>query len=243
MSELNKYFTSDTIEILRSEINLATYNPRKITDEAKRRLKANIKKQGIIGGLIYNIPTKTLVSGHQRISILDDLNKYNPETAENDYTVKVEAISVDLKTEKELNIWFNNTSVQGEFDIDALRELIPEIDYKSAGLTEEDLNIIGIDLELKTESQSNIESELEQLMQPTAEKREVEKAINKEAVKAEKQRIKEQAEEKAQNMTSYIVLNFESGKNKEAFLRRFGFKIDQQYLKGEHFADMIERVE
>ena len=243
MSELNKYFTSETIEILRSEINLATYNPRKISEEVKRRLKANIKKQGIMGGLIYNIPTQTLVSGHQRISILDDLNKYNPDTKQNDYTVKVEAISVDLKTEKELNIWFNNTSVQGEFDIDALRELIPEIDYKLAGLTDEDLNIIGVDLELKTESQSSIENELDQLMQPTTEKREVEKAINKESVKAEKQRIKDQAEEKAQNMTSYVVLNFENAKNKEAFLRRFDFETDQQYLKGEHFANMIERVE
>ena len=54
-------------------------------------------------------------------------------------------IDVEEKEEKELLILLNNPSAQGEWDYDTLRELIPDIDYKDAGLTEQDLDIIGVD--------------------------------------------------------------------------------------------------
>ena len=142
----NKVKQSETVVLMRSDITPAPYNPRKITDEARKQLKANIKANGIIGGMVYNIITGNLVSGHQKLSIADEINKYNPETGENDYEIKVEQISVDEKKEKELNIFFNSKSVQGEMDYSKLALMIPEIDVDLAGLDDVDMSFIEIEM-------------------------------------------------------------------------------------------------
>lgn len=224
MNELNKYFTSETVEILRSAIQMANYNPRKISPEAKRKLKANIKKNGIIGGLVWNKNTSNLVSGHQRLTILDELN-------EGDYMVKVEQIEVDDKTEKELNIFFNNTSVQGEWDYDSLRTLIPDIDYKSAGLTEEDMNLIGVDFLLQTEQESLITEELSSMMAPV-EKTKAEKIAHNKEVKAQ---VQKEAQKKAEDMNAYVMISFDSYEAKADFMERFGYNAEDKFIKGEVF--------
>ena len=239
MSELNKYFMSQTVEIKRSQINPAPYNPRSIDKEARANLKRSIKADGIIGGLVWNKRTTNLVSGHQRVNILDELNKYDQKTKENDYTVKVEVIDVDRKKEIELNIFFNNPNTQGQWDYEKLRELIPDIDYKSAGLTEEDLNIIGIDFEMQTEDEISIADQFDQLNAPMVADREEKKA----AVKEMKAQIKEKAESVSKNMESYVMINFETYEAKEAFMYRFGFDGGEKFIKGEVFANMVERVE
>jgi len=242
MNELNKFFTSETIEILRSEIRFADYNPRKLSNEARRQLKSNIKRNGIIGGLVWNKRTKILVSGHQRISILDELNKYD-NTPETDYIVKVEQIDVDEKTEKELNVWFNNTNVQGEFNMELLAELIPQIEYKNAGFSEIDLNIIGIDYVFQTEEESNIITGFDDLMYETIRKNESEKQTKKAAVKAMKEEIMRNADEKAKNLEAYVMLSFDTFKAKASFMQRFGFDKREKYIKGEVFSEMIEVID
>ncbi|WPC11294.1 DNA methylase [Riemerella anatipestifer] len=142
----NKIKQSETRTILRSQITPAPYNPRKITDEARKALKKNIKANGIIGGMVWNELTTNLVSGHQKLSIADEVNKYNPSTKENDYEIKVEVINVDLKTEKELNIFFNSKSVQGEMDYQKLALIVPDIDVDLAGLDDIDLSFIEVEL-------------------------------------------------------------------------------------------------
>lgn len=247
MEELNKYFTSETIEIQRSEINLANYNPRSISAEARKKLKANIKKNGLLGGLVYNIQTKTLVSGHQRISILDELNKY----PENDYLVKVEAVDVDEQREKELNVWFNNTAVQGEWDYNLLATLIPDIDFKNAGLSDEDLQLIGVDFTLQTEEERDITSAFDELNAPAQKVKEAEKKAKNEKTDKEKiahnkevkAKVMADAQEKAENMESYVMIPFDTYKRKAAFMERFGFDPREKFIKGEVFENMIERVE
>lgn len=239
MSELNKFFKSETVEILRSKIRPSDYNPRTISKEARLSLKRSIKAYGVVGGMVWNKLSTNLVSGHQKLSILDELNGYDQKTKANDYLLKVEAISVDLKTEKELNIFFNNPSSQGEWDYDKLRELIPDIDYKSAGLTDEDLNIIGIDFEMQTDDEVSIAEHFEQLQAPVEAEREERKA----AVKEMKAQIKEKAEDVSKNMESYVMINFDTYQSKEAFMLRFGYNGSEKFIKGEVFSNMVERVE
>lgn len=247
MSELSKYFTSETIEIQRSDINLADYNPRSISGETRKKLKQNIKKNGLLGGLVYNLRTKTLISGHQRISVLDELNNY-PDT---DYLVKVEAIDVDEQREKELNVWFNNTSVQGQWDYDMLAQIIPDIDYKNAGLTDEDLQLIGIDFTMQTEEEQSITGDINSLIAPVQNQKEAVKQAKKELSQAEKiahnkevkAQVMQEAQEKAENMESYVMISFETYKAKAAFMERFGFDKREKFVKGELFENMIERVE
>lgn len=235
MSELNKYFKSETIEIQRSKIVPSPYNPRKITQEARKSLKNSIKTYGIVGGLVWNRQTKNLVSGHQKIDILDELNKY----PENDYLVKVEVIEVDPKTEKELNVFLNNPNSQGTWDFDKLRELIPDIDYKNAGLSDEDLSLIGIDFTMQTETEVNIANQFNEMLAPV----QLQKEIDKQHVKEVKKQVKEASENAAKDMESYVMINFDTAEAKESFMLRFGYNPIDKVIKGELFSEMVERVE
>lgn len=247
----DKYFTSESVELKRSKIHFASYNPRKISEEGRRQLKRSIKRYGVVGGIVVNKQTGyTLVGGHQKVSILDELNKY----PENDYSLRVELIDVDEKTEKSLNIILNNPNVGGEWDFDAMREIIPDIDYKDAGLTEADLNMIGLDNLLKTEEESNLADSLTEMMQPVTEQkaeekaqRQVEKQLEKEAkaqhMKDVKQKVKEKSIKDAEDMEAYIMLSFDTYEAKAAFCERFGYAPDMKFIKGETFDEQVERVE
>lgn len=144
--ETMKVKQAQSITIQRSQINFASYNPRRLSDTAKKKLKANLKRIGLAGGIVWNKTTGNLVSGHQRLSIIDEIEKYNPDTHENDYPIRVEVLQLSDKEEKEQNIFFNSTTAQGEFDNDLLAALIPEIDYDLAGLDEADINVLIADV-------------------------------------------------------------------------------------------------
>ena len=50
----------------------------------------------------------------------------------------------------------NNPNAQGTWDFDALARIVPDIDWKDAGLTDADLNMIGVDYLLQTEGENSI---------------------------------------------------------------------------------------
>ena len=239
------------MELKRSAIRLASYNPRKISEESRKTLKRGIKKFGLVGGIVVNKRTGfTVVSGHQRLSVMDELQKYKPDTKENDYRIRVDVVDMDEKSEKELNILANNPNAQGTWDYDALRELVPEIDYKDAGLTDADLNMIGCDFLLQTEDENGIAGELESMMsevneQHEAEKaqRQLERATKTAHMKEVKQQVKEAAQKQAQDMDAYVMLSFDTWEAKAAFCRRFGYDPYDKFLKGEVFDGQVERVE
>lgn len=62
----SKYQNYDTETISRDMIKNAPYNPRIIDKEAKRRLRKNIAKHGLVSALTWNKRTGNLVGGHQR---------------------------------------------------------------------------------------------------------------------------------------------------------------------------------
>lgn len=249
--ELSKYIKSESVELNRSAIHFAGYNPRKIDEEARKTLKRGIKKYGLVGGIVVNKKTGfTVVSGHQRLSVMDELQKY----PENDYRIRVDVINVDEQQEKELNLLMNNPNAQGTWDFDALAQIIPDIDWKAAGLTDADLNMIGVDYLLQTEEESSVADALEDLMAPVTEQREAEKAerqAEKQLERAEKvahmkevkQQVKEAAQKQAESMDAYVMLSFDTYEAKAAFCMRFGYDENTKFLKGEVFSDQIERIE
>lgn len=245
--ELNKYFNSITRTVNRSELHLSDYNPRDISDEGRKALKRSIKKYGVVGGIIVNEQTNnTIVGGHQKVSVLDEINHF-PDT---DYILKAEFINVDLKTEKELNITLNNPNVGGQWDYDKLRDMIPDIDYKSAGLTDEDLNLIGLDSLLKTAEENNIAdaltdvmAEVEEHHQEDLQQNKTERAEKISAMKALKNQVKENAEDRAKDMDAYVMLSFDTYHAKTSFMERFGYNESDKFIKGEIFSDQIERVD
>lgn len=140
----NKIKQAEQCTVKRSEIQFASYNPRIISDEARKKLKKNMQTVGLLGGVVWNTRTGNLVSGHQKVSIMDAVNRYDPETGANDYEFRVEVVDFDEKTEKEQNLFMNNRAVQGTYDDDMLRSLLDEIDYANAGFDDMDMQLLGL---------------------------------------------------------------------------------------------------
>ena len=140
----NKIKQAEQRTVKRSEINFASYNPRTISDEARKKLKKNLQTVGLLGGIVWNIRSGNLVSGHQKVSIMDAVNRYDAETGANDYEFRVEVVDFDDKTEKEQNLFMNNRAVQGTYDDDMLRELLQGIDYTNAGFDDTDMQLLGL---------------------------------------------------------------------------------------------------
>jgi hypothetical protein len=231
-----KYKQSETVVIKRSQINFAPYNPRKEDPEVIKKLKKNFKTVGYLGGIVWNRRSSYLVSGHKRVQTLDIINGYDG-TFETDYDIKVEAVELDDKTEREQNIFMNSPSAMGEFDMEMMKVLVPEIDYQAAGLSEADMNIYGISV-LQDEVSAGLADTLndfEEIQRPFEER--------KAAIKEMKEQIRQQAEQKAEDIESYVMINFKSYRAKSAFMLRFGFAPGDKIIPGEMFADMVERVE
>ena len=239
---------AQSITIQRSQINFASYNPRRLSDTAKKKLKANLKRIGLAGGIVWNETTGNLVSGHQRLSIIDEIEKYNPDTHENDYPIRVEVLQLSDKEEKEQNIFFNSTTAQGEFDNDLLAALIPEIDYDLAGLDEADINVLIADVPVFDIADYNqaVKDDFRNLEQITDEER----LARKEAVKQAKQETKDRL---AQEVVGdpYITLSFYDYESKLYFMEVLKNKIeeakiiysvhpDDKYIKGEIVQQIIE---
>lgn len=253
--DLSKYIKSEVVEISRSAIHLAAYNPRTITEEGKKSLKRIIKRYGLVGGIVVNKRTgMTVVSGHQRITVMDELQKYDRKTKENDYKLRVDLIDVDEKTEKELNIAMNNPNAQGTWDRDKLAEMIPDIDYKDVGLSEADLSLLGMDFMFQTEEESELADSLGELMQEVNEEKEAEKAqrqADKQAERAAKvahmkevrEQVRQTAEKSAGDMDAYLMLSFDNIENKNLFLQRFGYPPDSKFIKGEDFDMRCEVID
>lgn len=123
-----RYEKFEMVTIERQQINNAPYNPRTISAKAKEKLRKNLEEVGLIQPITWNRQTGNIVSGHQRISILDALE------GTYEYRLQVAAVDLDPKTEKEQNIFMNNTDVQGSFDFEKLEVMVPEIDLELAGL-------------------------------------------------------------------------------------------------------------
>lgn len=96
---------------------------------------------------MWNESSGNLVSGHQKVCIIDEVNKYNAETHENDYKIRVDVVHLTDKEEKEQNLFMNNKAVQGEFDDDMLIKMLGDIDYKNAGFDDFDMELLGLGID------------------------------------------------------------------------------------------------
>jgi hypothetical protein len=113
----SKFERFDAVEIHRSQITNAPYNPRTINDEARKRLRQNIKKIGLVCTLTWNRRTGNLISGHQRLAALDALE------GSQDYKLTVSAVDLDPKAEQEQNVFMNNPLTHGDWDIEKLEAM------------------------------------------------------------------------------------------------------------------------
>ena len=126
------------------DINLDEENPRVITEENKQKLKHSMKEFQNISSIVFNVQTKTLVSGHQRFKILKELygNKLNlqktnnPEVLNINYDTNYSGFSIrlvnwDIKKQKAANLVANDDRTSGNWDIDKLCNIFDNYELES----------------------------------------------------------------------------------------------------------------
>ncbi|MBV5334191.1 MAG: ParB N-terminal domain-containing protein [Sulfuricurvum sp.] len=235
---LAKHQKFEAKQINRKAITGAPYNPRTITKDNLSLLKKNIKNRGLMETLVWNKTTGNLVSGHQRLSILDQLE------GRDDYDLTVAVVELTEQEEKEQNIFFNNPNAQGEFDMDMMINLISDIDINEAGFRDADLSALGIEMDLgkfQDESVEDVISDFEEMKADKRERAKVEREANPEKKdwREVKAQIKANIEEKNDVREDYFVVTFDNADHKEAFLTRFGLEADARYVKGEVLTNVI----
>lgn len=221
-------------KIKRSEIKIAEYNPRTISERNRNNLKKAIKKHGLVAPLMFNKRTGNLVGGHQRLSVLDELNDSQ------DYELDVSVIDVDEKEEKAINIALNNKNLQGTFDGELLANLsLDGFDLMKDGFfSEVELKLdFGISFD-KPKEKPPEEEKIEQTEEEALE--EMMNTVNqaKEKKKAERDQIKSEKDQgihKTSTINDYTqVLVFSSAKEKIEVMEKIG-KRGEKFL---YFADL-----
>lgn len=217
---VSKYQAYETEVIHRSQIKNAPYNPRIMDDKAKKRLKKNIAKHGLVAALTWNKRTGNLVGGHQRLEQLDALEKSQ------DYELTVCVVDVDEKEEATLNVQLNNPSMQGEWDLDKLAMIGEEFDLDFA----EDLGFSETDIDFMFEGDERF-SELFDTQEKEDMRGDLEAV--KEARKESAERLKER-----NSIDWFTVIVFENEKDRDAFMKEISIPKHEKYIT----EDQVRRI-
>ena len=145
-----------------TQIEPADYNPRTITEEARKKLRNSIETFGLVEPIIINTKNNRIVSGHQRYDILLDMLMESDNLAERefDYLVKddygyiFDFNQLQIKNEdyeKALNIVLNNTNLMGDYDYQKLGELLNELEFNGFNL--EFTGFDGLELSFYTDDE------------------------------------------------------------------------------------------
>lgn len=139
----------DELDMRVDELNGAKYNPRKISGQQLKSLRASIKENGILEPLIVNRQTgMTVVSGHQRLRVAKELGLEK---------VPVKIIDVDENKEKVLNLALNK--IGGAFDAPKLENVLRDVfefasaDIEQTGFTQQEVEKMLAEPELEVEGE------------------------------------------------------------------------------------------
>lgn len=213
MAETSKYQKFETDVINRSEIRGAEYNPRVISEDARKRLRKMIAKHGLVQPLVWNRRTGNLVAGHQRLAALDSLERSQ------DYDLQVAVVDVSEREERVLNVQLNNPSMQGEWDLDKLTTLAEDaaIAPDEFGFSDGDIAVLFGD------------ERLDELMSDTPEVAEAKNSLRE----IKEHRAESMAKmQEAQSADFYFTVVCESGAQKKAVLKALGVPDWESFVNG-----------
>lgn len=208
----------EIVQIKRHQIKNAPYNPRIIKAENKKKLKNNLSEVGLLAPIIWNETTGNVVSGHQRLKILDEM------ATEKDYTLTVSKVKLSGKKEKEQNLFMNNKGAQGEYDLDLLAEMYEDetIDFEKGGFDIPEIkDMFGEDI---TAMHSE---DLAYMSDKYKEGMEVRKRRQAKSSKDEDNQF-------------FVVLVFETQEERDFYLRQYNLP-KKQYQNGRTFMEQLEK--
>lgn len=249
---------SETVEIRRSKINLNPFNPKRHTDKKIQEQKRNFQRVGFMGGITWNRRTGNLIDGHRRIKAMDLYYGYDGTEA-TDYSVKVEAVELDDKQEKEQMTYMALGNTKADYQM--IAEYLPDIDYTVAGIDEYDLQQIQsfiIDtIDVPIESFDDLikpaddEETNEPGQEPEDEPAETDDVLSapdegasdeekKAKIKDAKRKQIEAAGGRYQELTAYLTVSFASAEEKRAFCELAGISENEMFIQGSKILEMIE---
>lgn len=215
----------------RKDINGAPYNPRQIDDHARKKLSTNLKKKGLFSPLVWNKRTGNLVSGHQRLGIIDDLQ------GSDNYQMDIAIVDLSEKDEKEQNIFFNNQSAMGTWDVEALGDMFSEgseVDYKAAGFDDMDLQMIFDDTPY-AKTMFDLEEQPQAVKDNVASLEEIQK------MKRARKDYKE-GDIEENDAEFYAVVVFPNRQAQGRFMERIGMEKDDRYVDGVRLYSALEAI-
>lgn len=238
MAENKKQKGSETVVIKRSAIKLNPLNPKiHLDDEIKRQVK-NIRKNGYLGGIVFNAQSGMLVDGHRRVKALDIIHKYDG-TPETDYDIKVEKVEFDHKTELEQLSFMALGNSKADYNLVA--KYVDDIDYRDVGISDEDYEKIHAlaAVEVPDVPMSSFDDEfISQPEEPAPtyeldntdtkttedimEEHENKPKMTKEQVKGEKAKCDNVASNRQSNQDLYVFLTAETVEEKETLCELLG---------------------
>lgn len=144
MAELSKYQQFEMARMQRSVLREHPKNPRVLLPSAGKRLKGKMKQVGLLQPIIWNRTSGYLLGGHQRLSVLDGLEKFDAATGANDYLLDVAVVDLDTRRELEMLVFLNNPSAQGVWETDLLAEINLDagVDFASMGFDKMDVDML-----------------------------------------------------------------------------------------------------
>lgn len=121
-------------------MNRAAYNPRvdlQPEDEEYQAIERSLKRHGLVQPIVWNRRTNTVVSGHQRLTVLE---------AQGETEVTVSVVDLDDIQEKELNVALNK--ITGEWDDDKLSVILNELGEEATdtGFTLPEIDVLRDEL-------------------------------------------------------------------------------------------------
>ena len=123
-----------------ADMNRAAYNPRvdlQPEDEEYQAIERSLKRHGLVQPIVWNRRTNTVVSGHQRLTVLEAQGKTE---------VTVSVVDLDDIQEKELNVALNK--ITGEWDDDKLSVILNELGEEATdtGFTLPEIDVLRDEL-------------------------------------------------------------------------------------------------
>ncbi|MBO7101449.1 MAG: ParB N-terminal domain-containing protein [Bacteroidales bacterium] len=232
----NQIRQSETRQIQRSQIHLNPYNPKRHTDKQVKQQVANIKANGYLGGIVWNEASGNLIDGHRRVQALDIINKYDG-TDGTDYTLKVEAVNFDEKTELEQLTYMAVGNSKADYNL--IAQYAELIDTTAVGMTDEertqllslvptttDAAIVDMGADFITAPVNDLEKP-EASFEDIARQREEADHATADTIKAKKQRNADVISNRNADAKCYIMLSFANAEELQTFCEAVGIFVEE----------------
>jgi hypothetical protein len=228
--------------ILRSQLKITEFNPRKITKSSADKLRKQIREDGLIDTLVVNLKTWNVVGGNQRIEQLDKIYKYEP--GENDYQLNVQIIDVDEKEEAKINVRLNNPDASGVYDAEKLIEISNLFELDPI----QDLNFDMLTYDF-FKNEAGISPPIKEISSIANEVRETSNnsAISEKLRKIKKDFLEEQIKENNAGNSEYIenddyilTIVFNSNQEKMNFMKKINKSPKIAFIKSTTLTDILK---